>query len=208
MPQLLSRVNPRAGVILANSGLKPTPVEARPRLALHAMETIASWSNVEMFMLRAYVKLAGGSKSKAARLFVKLDTNRAKSQALLGLSEEFSDEGQRLFAKLLKWIKSNQKQRDKIAHWVWGYSPDIENGLLLHDPRQFALDDEFDVDIDQTYIYYENDFTELIHSNYKLALFGTFVTDISENPTSGQHKPKYALIMSQPEFADVPNHRA
>jgi hypothetical protein len=42
---------------------------------------------------------------------------------------------------LLKVIQSNQKTRDKIAHWYWGKSDQIEDGLVLIDPKYILIHD-------------------------------------------------------------------
>ncbi|AXW64707.1 hypothetical protein CJO94_24440 (plasmid) [Ralstonia solanacearum] len=62
MPQPLSRVTPEAGiVVIGNAGDR---VLARhPDLAVLAIEAIASWSNVESFMLGLFVELFGGHVS-------------------------------------------------------------------------------------------------------------------------------------------------
>lgn len=69
MPQPLSRVTPEAGiVVIGNAGDR---VLARhPDLAVLAIEAIASWSNVESFMLGLFVELFGGHNSLATEVFL------------------------------------------------------------------------------------------------------------------------------------------
>jgi hypothetical protein len=42
---------------------------------------------------------------------------------------------------LLKVIESHEKIRNKIAHWYWGISDEIPDGLALVDPKQILVRD-------------------------------------------------------------------
>jgi hypothetical protein len=74
MPQPLSRIAPNVTIILGNAGDRP--LARHPDLAILAIEAIASWSNVESFMLRLFVDLFGGHGSLAAEVFLSLEGKR------------------------------------------------------------------------------------------------------------------------------------
>src|SRR5437867_245444 len=80
MPQPLSRVASSAGIMMANVGDRP--LVRHPHLAMLAMEAIASWSNVESFMLRLFVTLFGGNGALATNVFLAIDIQSAKSAAI------------------------------------------------------------------------------------------------------------------------------
>ena len=80
MPQPLSRVSPNAGVVIGNAGDRP--LERHPALASVALEAIASWSNVEGFLLRLFIQLLGGNESLAASVYMALDGQSAKTNAI------------------------------------------------------------------------------------------------------------------------------
>jgi hypothetical protein len=70
---------------------------------------------------------------------------------------------------LLKVIDSQQKIRNKIVHWFWGYSEQIPDGLVLIDPKilllrnarvqarkragKFATIDEAAIPFEEIYVY-------------------------------------------------------
>ena len=80
MPQPLSRVMPNARVTLGNAGDRP--LARHPELAVLAIEAIASWSNVEGFMLRLFMQLLGGNESLAASVFLALENQASKTAAI------------------------------------------------------------------------------------------------------------------------------
>ena len=53
MPQPLSKVISNASIFIGNAGDRP--LARHPKLAILAMEAIASWSNVESFMLSLFM---------------------------------------------------------------------------------------------------------------------------------------------------------
>jgi hypothetical protein len=42
---------------------------------------------------------------------------------------------------LLKVVDAHQKMRDKLAHWYWGISDQITDGLVLIDPKDLLIHD-------------------------------------------------------------------
>lgn len=122
MPQPLSRVTPEAGiVVIGNAGDR---VLARhPDLAVLAIEAIASWSNVESFMLGLFVELFGGHNSLATEVFLSLDGQAAKSAAInVAAASVLKDRDAelRVLRAILAIAKTNEKDRNKLAHWTWG----------------------------------------------------------------------------------------
>lgn len=71
-------------------------------------------------------------------------------------------------AILRYFVKPVTKERDRMAHWCWGWSPDIRNGLLLFEPvaelRQISeiwqKGKQAEIDSDHVFVVREND----IHS--------------------------------------------
>ena len=138
MPQPLSRVTPNANFEIGNVGTRP--LSQRPELAIMAMEVIASWSHVESFMMQMYIELAGGLETDAAAVFLALETTTAKSAAINVLAKrKLPADHVILLRAIIKIIKSGQKERDKLAHWIWGTSENIPDAILLADPRAIPL---------------------------------------------------------------------
>jgi hypothetical protein len=198
MPQPLSRVLPNAGVWIGNVG--DYPLARHPGLALLAAEVIASWSNVEAFMLRLFVELMGGSADIAATVFLALENQSAKTAAINAASRRLPEEQRRLLHALLAIAKTQQKSRDKIAHWTWGDSPQLPDALLLLDPRTSVTDDR--LSNDDVYVYKERDFVEIIRANERLAGFGMTFKFILMGHVANGDGQLFAQLCDEPEIRE------
>lgn len=166
MPQPLSKVRPNYQ-FLQYGNVGDRPFEERPRLGILAMAAIASWSNVETFMLHAFVELLGGQQSLAADVYVALDGKAAKNAAIEAAAKRAladSPELQQVFWTLLSIVKSAQKERDKLAHWQWGTVSDLPDALILVDPRKDYLESSES----DPFVYRERDLTDLITRNNEI----------------------------------------
>ena len=85
MPQPISRVSPNASIVIGNAGDRP--LMRHSHLAVLAIEAIASWSNVESFMLNLFIQLLGGNGALAAEIFLSLETQSAKTRAINAAAE-------------------------------------------------------------------------------------------------------------------------
>ena len=57
--------------------------------------------------------------------------------------------------------KTNEKSRNKLAHWTWGDSPDIPDAVFLINPKSSIGD----LDKSEIYVYKEQDFVSIIEAN-------------------------------------------
>jgi len=169
MPQPLSRVLPKASVIIGNAGDRP--LLRHPDLAVLAIEAIASWSNVESFMLNMFTQLFGGHESLATDIYLSLENQSAKTAAINAAANNVLMEKPEELAVLRAIIaiaKSNEKSRNKLAHWTWGDSPNIADGVLLLNPKSSIGE----LDKSGIYVYKEADFTSIIEANDRLCGYG------------------------------------
>jgi hypothetical protein len=133
-----------------------------PHLAILVSESIASWTNVESFMLQLFVELMGGHADKAATVFLALETQSAKTQAINAIIPSLPEEQSNVLRAILAIAKTNQKSRDKLAHWIWGYCTSLPTALLLLNPKVAVRDD---LDLSDVYVYFERDFVDIIQAN-------------------------------------------
>jgi hypothetical protein len=200
MPQPVSKVLPNALLVFGNVG--DYPLQRHPDLALLAMETIASWAKVESFMLNLYVEMLGGYDDKAAAVYLALDTQRAKTAAINAVAARvLSPENQRLLAAILKLVRSNQKSRDRIAHWIWGDSPNIPDALLA-DPIEH-VSGRFNPD--RIFVYKKPDFDSVIRANERVAGFGMTFQFIVRGHVANQNNRLYDELCSEPEIREILN---
>lgn len=181
MPQPLSRVNPNATIIIANAGHRP--LAERPQLAILVGEAINSWSNVESFLLRLFVRLFGGNGAMAAKIYLALEIQSAKTIALLEAVNAVPDEKiQALIKAVIAISKTNQKFRDKLAHHVWGVSPQLPDALLLADPKTFVIEGS---NYEDVFVYRANDLQIIIDANDRLCSYGlSLLWILNEHPAN------------------------
>lgn len=199
MPQLFSRIAPNSGFSIGNVG--DYPLRRHPELALLVAEVIASWSNVDGFMRQLFIELMGGPADTAATVFVALEIQSAKMAAINAVADlKLSDPHKKLLRAILSLIKTNQKSRDKIAHWTWGDSPDIPDALLLSNPKDSSS--LAPVSPDKILVYKERDFRDIIAQNERLAGFGRrFQLVISPSGPPGRDQ-LFDRLCSEPEIRD------
>lgn len=198
MPQPLSKVSSEANVIMCNAGDRP--LKHNPTLGLLAMESIISWANVEQFMLNTYLDMMGGPKELAATAYLSLEIQSAKISVINAISREIlTDEMQALLAAILKIAKSAQKSRDKLAHHIWGYSPEIPDGFLLVHPKDFLADR---LDRDAIYVWKQADFESVIRLNDRLCDFGATFSQIFHPPPWTSADALYRELCAEPEIRE------
>lgn len=136
------------------------------------MEAIESWANVEFFMLKLYVSLAGGPKTDAAAVFLALESSAPKAAAIEVLvSRRVDEEYQNLYRAIARLVKSRAKARDRLVHWIWGGSLDLPDALLLVNPRDAATVPMIHLS-PHILVYGKQDFLNITKDNEELAGFG------------------------------------
>jgi len=190
---------PEASIIIGNAGDRP--LLRHPRLAALAIEAIASWSNVENFMLRMFVQLFGGNESVATNIFLSLDNQSSKTAAINAAADtvlkEKPDELSVLKA-IMTISKTNEKSRNKLAHWVWGDSPNIPDALLLINPKSSIGN----LDMSEIYVYKEPDFTSIIEANDKLCGYGLRFNFILKDHVANHDDRLLTELKEEPEIQE------
>lgn len=198
MPQPLSRIAPNAGVLLGNAGDRP--ISRHPELAVLAIEAIASWGNVEAFLLRLFICLFGGVESVASEVFLALGNQSAKTAAINVAAESVlqnRDDERKILKALIAISKTHEKSRNKLAHWIWGDSPQLPDALLLVDPR-LSIEHP---DTSKIYVYKADDFNKIISDNDKLCGFGLKLRFILEKHPANWNGELVSELLSEPEIA-------
>lgn len=167
MPNPISKVHPNASIMLGNVGMG-SPLNHNPELALYAMDVVRTWSDVENFRLNFYMEILGRNNEHAKAAFLALDSESAKNQSIRAVAERaLSGDLLKVFGAVQKLSKRIQKTRNRICHWTWGFSPQIEDGFLLVDPKATAP--EGDLRTHLIYVYKKADFVAAIQESERLA---------------------------------------
>ena len=199
MPQPLSRVSSTASIALGNAGDRP--LAKHPDLALLALEAIASWSNVESFMLHLFIELFGGQGSLAADVFLALDGQAAKSAAIASAANSVLSsrpDELKVLQAIMAIAKTNEKDRNKLAHWTWGESPDLPDALLLVDPRAYIGD----LDRSEVYVYKANDFTNIVLANNRLCGYGLLLRFVIQGHVGNRDGSMLAELKAKAEIQE------
>lgn len=197
MPQPLSRVVPNASISIGNSGDRP--ISRHPKLGVLAIEALASWSNVEAFLLRLFVDLFGGHGALAADVFLSLQNQSAKSAAInAAATSVLSDRPDELnvLRAILALAKTNEKERNKIAHWVWGECSQLQDAILLVDPRSTIGE----LDLSNVLVYRANDFQNIIESNDELCGFGLLFKFILNGHVANRNGELLKKLLNDPRI--------
>lgn len=199
MPQPLSRIPVKPLVRIGNVG--DYPMRLRPELAVLVADSIATWATLESFMLRLFVALMGGSSETAARVFLALEIQSAKSAAIQAVAtKKLPTNQQNLLTTILALVKSQQKVQDKLAHWTWGYAPELPDALLLINPK--AIIDLHELNFSGIFVYKKWDFEGIIKTNERLTSFAMSFEFIVKNPEHPTAAELYGELCSEPEIQE------
>lgn len=199
MPQPLSRVAPNANIMLGNV---PDPtLDRHPDLALLSMKAIGSWSNVELRMLETFVQLMGGPQETATFVFLALESTSAKSSAITAAARQLQDDHRRLLTALNGISRTQQKHRDKLAHWIWGDSPQLPDAVLLINPKTL-VDQIAHTDRNEVFVYRAVDFQTIIADNDRLSVYWRRFHWIIANHPANTGNQLYDQLSAVPEIRE------
>lgn len=172
------------------------------------MECIASWSNVEASMMQIFVELAGGSAAAATAIYLAFENASAKTTVIETLARRNLPTDERsILTAMLKIAKSQQSERDKLAHWLWGYSEELPDALILVDPRELAKHRETQEALislrSKYYVYTESDFSKQKAANDRLRGYAQTLLFILRDFPAGRKVEQVAALLAEPEVASM-----
>ena len=222
MPHPVSSAAPGAGITI-NSDSAIEAFRRHPNLAILVAQAISTWSLVEYSMMDLFTELAGGSKDKAGAIYLALEIQSAKAAAVSALLNDLAIDRREVFYCINEIKRTRQKDRDKLAHWIWGYSTHIPDALLLCNPKtlipimepfkRFAVSrDNFhsikDTLEKNTYIYKDVDFNNIISGNVNLSIYLQKFSFAIADPPVDLKCEVYESLLTVPEIADTARRRA
>jgi hypothetical protein len=130
-PQPLIKICRNAGI-----SFRPERTIERPEVAAWIGQCITCWSWVETQTSRLFILLLGLNAESGVELYNSFGSARLEEDGIKILARsKLPPEGFEIVEALLQVVDSHQKIRDKIAHWYWGISDQIQDGLVLIDPK-------------------------------------------------------------------------
>jgi hypothetical protein len=134
----LSRVRPKAEIRFNDI---TTVFSPRPELATKIAECIAECAELEFSLGSALAALfRSDAKTTKTALAIFVDASSRNAQlAMLDAAAKAGlepDHYEVFLAIMKEAVRPALKERDKLAHWCWGYSPDLPKALLLMEPTK------------------------------------------------------------------------
>lgn len=138
-----------------------------------------------------------------AAVFLAMETASAKSTAITALAErKLSAESLRLLRAIIKVVKSAEKERNKLAHWTWVWSPQIQNAFLLSDPRNLKLEKN------NVFAFTADDFSAMITRFERIAGWGLTFRFILSGHSANREGRLFDELCREPEIAEILNRQA
>lgn len=131
MPQPLLKVLPGCKTYELDS---ESVYKHRPDLAVLVSGAIGRWALVEQRIGWLLVRILGADAKPALEMFLAI-TQVAQIDALKAAARSvLQGETLEFFEAVMKVISSQAKNRNKLVHWLWGYTPELEDALLIANP--------------------------------------------------------------------------
>jgi hypothetical protein len=127
----LSRVRPNAVPIMGSA----RALEGRPEAATLVAACIGVWADIE-YNIGLTLALSLGTDAKAAlAMYTDVENRTAQFRMVESATRHRLPQHQlEVFTAIIRLVRSAMKQRDRLAHWRWGYTIELPNDLLLVEP--------------------------------------------------------------------------
>jgi hypothetical protein len=134
--QPLSRVRPNAPIATGPDGV----FNMNPQLATLIAECIAEWAEIEYVLGLVLALILGTEARGALAMYLALSNFNAQIASIETAAEvELSGPEEECVAAVCMLARSGYKERNKLAHWCWGYTHEIPDAFLLLQPEDKIL---------------------------------------------------------------------
>jgi hypothetical protein len=188
-----------------------------PAMAAQIGTIVAVWSRVESllgtvlaFMLKSGIRVSMAMYSVILNSQIQMAVLKAAAKVVL-TPDDF-----KLFSAVLILVNRAGQKRHKLAHWSWGYSPEITDALILIDPDAvldfISASSEFvnesldansrtpppeRLDLSRAFVYRERELLEIISEIIEVeAIVRKFVL-LAANPARADEPRSQLLAMPQ-----------
>ncbi len=107
------------------------------------------------------------NRTAATTAYLALETQSAKSAALIAIARNnLTHLSFAVLSAILAVARRNQKARDKLAHHVWGISPEVKDALITADQKVLIWKGHSPKDM---FVYKSRELRKLARDNYWIA---------------------------------------
>jgi hypothetical protein len=132
--QSLARVNPNSVTHWGDTDC----MGRRPTIAVKIAHCISRWAEIETYLGAFLAFILHADERAALAMYSSLENRKAQLRLISAAAEAMlepthSDIVSTLMTNIIRPV---MKERDKLAHWTWGYSDDLPDALLLAPPKE------------------------------------------------------------------------
>ncbi len=180
-PQPLSSIGKKRKI---NIVADPAALEWQPAFGQLVAHIISLWSAIEANLGVCLSRMLKTNARTGIAMYMALNSANARNSVLRAAAKSSLPQDKLIiFEAILRVISKSGAQRHKLAHWLWAFSPEIKDAVLLIDPEAMLnhsvnlieyvsslpkdqpmnLEEMPDLDLDKVLVYKERDFHEIIH---------------------------------------------
>ena len=109
----------------------------RPKHLMMGMHIISNHSQVDSMLALAFSNLLGSDPAPTIAILNSLRNGRIKREAMEALAKDVLDEeDMKVFRAVLSFSASVEKERNRLAHWIWGIDDQIPDHVVLVNPSK------------------------------------------------------------------------
>lgn len=111
----------------------------RHALSLAGMHAVTQYSMLEPLLSVVMTKLLGSDPRPAVAILAVIKNSSIRNEALRSVAEEsLNADDLALFNAVLGVVDSADKERNRLAHWLWAIDDQLPDAVVLLDPRKYA----------------------------------------------------------------------
>lgn len=133
-PMPLSQIDESSPVLF-----HPKAISDRPELAILIARAIAGWAEIEARMAESIVNMLGANAEPTLAMFSAINSASAQLDAIKAVASSVLDvRKKRIFDSVMARAKISSRNRNHLAHRVWGLSESLPDAILLIDNKYLA----------------------------------------------------------------------
>jgi hypothetical protein len=212
--QPLNRVKPAANVVFGEDNT----MQKRPELAVLVAECITQFANLESMMGLSLALILDANQKAVLAMYSAFDSRASQMKLLKAAAEsELEKKHCDIFdAVITLFVKPAMRDRDKFAHWVWGYAPELPDALLLMEPREktplhaAALNPPSPIqwDYSKIFVVRKDDLSRALHRFHTaIDMYGRFSSTNWKFHTTEMRAEWIDKLSNEPPICEFLDHR-
>jgi hypothetical protein len=217
-PQPLSRVRPKADAIADPGALRRVPA-----IAAHVGEIVATWARIESTLGITLAGMLDAGVRASVAIYAAILNSKAQMDALEAAAKvTLEPKDFKLFGAVIILIKRAGSKRHKLAHWLWGYAPEIKDALLLFDPNavldlsvatsvfiksvingNYTTEERSTLDKSRVFVYREKDMLEILNEVQNVDAISRKFAALAFRPDAAGAAQLRTQLLAEPQIQEA-----